>query len=651
MKLGERIFELRSERGMSQGALAEKLGVSRQAVSKWENNSALPELEKLTALADLFGVTLDRLATGEDLPDAAAPTREPGGFGLLLPFREDQIAGALLLAAAFWGMTKCGAESFSFRIFSNSKYGICGFLHNLWFMEQFAIMLPCLLGGVLCFCARRRTALWCGWAIYLTTVQSVINVAGDGWWELLRGERGGYHIHRYTLDMCLQLLGLLVLLAVTVWQFRRKPLRMPARLRRGLQAAAWAAAIAAPLLRLWIEDTLVVWRWLHEFTPLLAGALWQFGFCALAAALALTFARLEPSPGAETSLGGRIHALRTARRLSQGELADRLDVSRQSVSKWETGNAVPELEKLLALSRQFGVSLEQLARKGLPASPAVTLVSWGQAAGIGLLFAGLYELLPTFNWFFDGFAVDGLRPLLLLLGGLACLLCPRCAWLWCVWIKGLDFAAAGWLYTLYTASRVLLSPPQNWYSISGSLPELAVQAALLLLTVWAFRRMQLPAACRSRWRLPAGWGLWLLLDGAIWRWIYPVTFPVQTAEGAVHESFRNFAGLLSLLGLALLLTVTAAAMREFRLRRPDQTAQAAPGRILSMVRAPSDERAVPKARVLSGAYRLTECRSRKGIRGWLEAYRPAGFRRLPKPHPRPEPCLRLEPYRLLEPCF
>lgn len=44
MKLGERIFELRSERGMSQGALAEKLGVSRQAVSKWENNSALPDI-------------------------------------------------------------------------------------------------------------------------------------------------------------------------------------------------------------------------------------------------------------------------------------------------------------------------------------------------------------------------------------------------------------------------------------------------------------------------------------------------------------------------------------------------------------------------------------------------------------------------------
>ena len=47
---------------MSQDALAELLDVSRQSVSKWENDTAQPELSKLTIMCDLFGVSLDELA-------------------------------------------------------------------------------------------------------------------------------------------------------------------------------------------------------------------------------------------------------------------------------------------------------------------------------------------------------------------------------------------------------------------------------------------------------------------------------------------------------------------------------------------------------------------------------------------------------------
>ena len=45
MNLGETIYRLRTERNLSQGDLADALDVSRQSVSKWENNSAVPELE------------------------------------------------------------------------------------------------------------------------------------------------------------------------------------------------------------------------------------------------------------------------------------------------------------------------------------------------------------------------------------------------------------------------------------------------------------------------------------------------------------------------------------------------------------------------------------------------------------------------------
>ena len=61
MTFGERLQALRQRAGMSQDALAERLGVSRQAVSRWERDETMPETDKVIALADLFGVTTDYL--------------------------------------------------------------------------------------------------------------------------------------------------------------------------------------------------------------------------------------------------------------------------------------------------------------------------------------------------------------------------------------------------------------------------------------------------------------------------------------------------------------------------------------------------------------------------------------------------------------
>ena len=61
MTLGEKIRTLRKKAGLSQEALAEKLGVSRQAVSKWETGTADPSTSNLLALAKLFGVSAEEL--------------------------------------------------------------------------------------------------------------------------------------------------------------------------------------------------------------------------------------------------------------------------------------------------------------------------------------------------------------------------------------------------------------------------------------------------------------------------------------------------------------------------------------------------------------------------------------------------------------
>ena len=60
------------------------------------------------------------------------------------------------------------------------------------------------------------------------------------------------------------------------------------------------------------------------------------------------------------NLGENIHTYRTQQNLSQGELANMLDVSRQSVSKWENNLALPELDKLIRMSKLFSISLDEL---------------------------------------------------------------------------------------------------------------------------------------------------------------------------------------------------------------------------------------------------------------------------------------------------
>jgi len=61
MSIGRNIYELRKSKGLTQSALAEKLGVSEQAVSKWENGICAPDVSMFPVIAEFFGVSIDRL--------------------------------------------------------------------------------------------------------------------------------------------------------------------------------------------------------------------------------------------------------------------------------------------------------------------------------------------------------------------------------------------------------------------------------------------------------------------------------------------------------------------------------------------------------------------------------------------------------------
>jgi len=68
MRIEERVLRLRKEKGISQEELAEKVGVSRQAVSKWESKQSTPDLDKVIILSEYFGVTTDYLLKGIETP-------------------------------------------------------------------------------------------------------------------------------------------------------------------------------------------------------------------------------------------------------------------------------------------------------------------------------------------------------------------------------------------------------------------------------------------------------------------------------------------------------------------------------------------------------------------------------------------------------
>ncbi|MBO5305579.1 MAG: helix-turn-helix domain-containing protein, partial [Clostridia bacterium] len=73
MTIGEKIAVFRSERGLSQEQLAELTEVSRQSVSKWEMGRALPQLDKLAKLCEIFGVSADEFIS--DKPSGSRGSR------------------------------------------------------------------------------------------------------------------------------------------------------------------------------------------------------------------------------------------------------------------------------------------------------------------------------------------------------------------------------------------------------------------------------------------------------------------------------------------------------------------------------------------------------------------------------------------------
>lgn len=118
LTIANRLVELRQSLGLSQEALAASLGVSRQAVSKWERAEASPDTDNLIALANLYDISLDALLLGRETPPCQ--TDEPAVPSELDTEREEHRRRKKVLLR------------FPYPVFISLCYLWLGFAFHLW---------------------------------------------------------------------------------------------------------------------------------------------------------------------------------------------------------------------------------------------------------------------------------------------------------------------------------------------------------------------------------------------------------------------------------------------------------------------------------------------------------------------------------------
>ena len=211
MTLGEKIYKLRTEKGLSQGDLSEMLDVSRQSVSKWENGAATPDLDKIIKLSEIFGITIDELVKGEEVSATENSKISPVIIKKENNFPHRKIFGTALFSLSVIITFMCFAIG-----------GVEGALAGI------LLSSPLILCGIVCFVFRRNIGLWCAWAVFFCVDMYLRLATGTNsslmfsFKVLLFYIRGGEFL-RLALAF-VQLATVLSLIFITVFRFRKIPL-------------------------------------------------------------------------------------------------------------------------------------------------------------------------------------------------------------------------------------------------------------------------------------------------------------------------------------------------------------------------------------------------------------------------------------------
>lgn len=229
------------------------------------------------------------------------------------------------------------------------------------------------------------------------------------------------------------------------------------------------------------------------------------------------------------TLGEKITALRNQYGISQGNLAEKMDVSRQSVSKWETNTSVPELDKLIMLSKLFNIALDELvksesirepvksaeAKTSEPPAQIIMQKTSNTRKIIGTIFicfgALTCLLLSVLGDFLTGLFFGS--PFLLC--GAVCLIFKKNTGLWCAWAifftvnLYLRYATGiTWRLTLFTLNY---NPSMNYIRLAFSWIELICFITMVAVTILRFQKKQLILNKRNKFVYIAGWIVFALL--------------------------------------------------------------------------------------------------------------------------------------------
>lgn len=285
------------------------------------------------------------------------------------------------------------------------------------------------------------------------------------------------------------------------------------------------------------------------------------------------------------SLGTNISRLRAEHHLSQGDLAEALEVSRQSVSKWETDSSVPDLDKLVKLSQVFGVSLDELvtgeagpAAEEVPpelsAAPAAQVVNSPRMPGRKI--TGIVLFCMAFLTFLVLTALGGLLEGLILavpflVCDLICFLAQKRPGLWCAWALYLmadiffHYATGlNWTYIFFTFSwqEIDLTPV---YVVTAWI-QVLVTLVLLIATVRSFRTADFPPTRRNGVVLALVWAGFLVSRLPFVYLVLPLASYVLSI-GTLVMLTSTVQRIVSLILLAIALTLSVRMFAAWRRRR------------------------------------------------------------------------------------
>ena len=299
----------------------------------------------------------------------------------------------------------------------------------------------------------------------------------------------------------------------------------------------------------------------------------------------------------------KIYRLRTEKKLSQGDLAEILDVSRQSVSKWETGASIPDLDKLVKMSDLFGVTMDFLVREEIEEMDAKVsnpiehtheedekreipqnTVIVKEAFPIRKLFGALL-FISALIFLFLAWPLSVFAAVL----GVLCFVFRKHTLLWCTWFTyfSLDiFLING----TGINRRVIFSPYaySEWgFRILVHWGYLLLLVALIAWTVYTFRRVRYNVTPRRKIGFVLGWitavGVLPVVDFTLsWLVSKKLTELTEASGGVfivnseIYEQYSSYVRLMSavsfvtewmqIIVLSILLVITVSWIRMRRER-------------------------------------------------------------------------------------